>query len=125
MAPAVVRHPRTGEDVWFNHAAFFHSSSLPAGVRDTLLREFDEADLPNATFYGDGSPIDPEAIAEIRRAYETSRVRFEWQRGDLLIVDNMLFAHGREPFTGGRRIVVGMSEPQQREEAGGPGPART
>jgi alpha-ketoglutarate-dependent taurine dioxygenase len=122
VAPAIVRHPGTGEDVWFNHAAFFHSSSLPEAVRDALLREFDETDLPNATFYGDGSPIERETIDDVRRAYESARVRFEWQRGDLLIVDNMLFAHAREPFTGARRIVVGMSEPQRHEDVNGPNP---
>jgi hypothetical protein len=31
--------------------------------------------------------------------------------GDILMVDNMLVAHGREPFSGPRKILVAMAEP--------------
>src|SRR5262245_38295702 len=41
---AIARHPKTGEQVWFNHAAFFHVSSLEPAVRDELAREFTEED---------------------------------------------------------------------------------
>jgi len=37
-------------------------------------------------------------------------VSFPWQPGDLLMLDNMLVAHGREPFAGRREILVGMAE---------------
>jgi alpha-ketoglutarate-dependent taurine dioxygenase len=37
-------------------------------------------------------------------------VAFPWQKGDILMVDNMLAAHGREPFTGPRKIMVAMAE---------------
>jgi len=50
-------------------------------------------------------------IDEIRKAYDSETVKFDWQRGDLLLVDNMLVAHGREPFTGDRRVLVAMAEP--------------
>jgi alpha-ketoglutarate-dependent taurine dioxygenase len=48
---------------------------------------------------------------EIRGAYDSETVKFDWQRGDLLLVDNMLVAHGREPFTGNRKVLVAMAEP--------------
>ena len=32
------------------------------------------------------------------------------QQPDVLLVDNMLAAHGREPFTGPRKIAVAMGE---------------
>ncbi|MGH9348037.1 MAG: TauD/TfdA family dioxygenase [Vicinamibacterales bacterium] len=118
VAPAVARHPESGELVWFNHAAFFHSSMLPEAVRDALIREFDERDLPHATFYGDGTPIEPGTVAALRDAYCGEVVSFRWQRHDLLMVDNMRFAHGREPFTGARRVVVGMSEIHGHDEKG-------
>jgi alpha-ketoglutarate-dependent taurine dioxygenase len=35
-------------------------------------------------------------------------VRFQWLRGDVVMVDNMLTAHARDPFEGPRRIVVAM-----------------
>ncbi len=110
VGPAIVRHPRTGEEVWFNHATFFHVSTLPAGIRDSLIDNFGAHDLPTNTFYGDGSPIEPEVLEELRAAYLGSLVRFPWQRSDVLFIDNMLCVHGREPFTGKRAILTGMAE---------------
>jgi hypothetical protein len=31
-----------------------------------------------------------------------------WRKGDVLVLDNMLAAHGRRPFTGGRRIATAI-----------------
>lgn len=111
LRPAVRLHPTTGERVWFNHALFFNLSSLEASARKTMLAVVDESEVPFNTFYGDGTPIEPAVIDEIRNAYDSETVKFDWQRGDLLLVDNMLVAHGREPFTGDRRVLVAMAEP--------------
>jgi len=61
VRPALARHPVTGETLWFNHATFFHVTTLEPDIRNVLLDEFDESELPTNTFYGDGSPIPPEA----------------------------------------------------------------
>jgi alpha-ketoglutarate-dependent taurine dioxygenase len=108
---AVTPHPTTGEMVWFNHVAFFHVSTLEPSTREVLLAGLDEADLPSNTYYGDGSPIEPSVLDEVREAYRTETVSFPWQEGDLLMLDNMLVAHGRNPYTGRRKILVAMAEP--------------
>jgi len=115
VRPAIARHPRTGEMVWFNHATFFHVSTLPLSVRECLLRDFGEEDLPNNTYYGDGSPIEPATLDELRQIYAGETVAFEWRKGDLLLLENMLVAHGRSPFQGERKIVVGMAESYKLE----------
>jgi alpha-ketoglutarate-dependent taurine dioxygenase len=107
----VRRHPRTGEKAWFNHGLFFHVTSLPPAARDSLLASFAEEDLPVNTWYGDGGAIEPEVLEEIRRAYRDETVSFPWEEGDVLLLDNMLAAHGRAPFEGERRVVVAMAEP--------------
>ncbi|MFL6253449.1 MAG: TauD/TfdA family dioxygenase, partial [Pyrinomonadaceae bacterium] len=81
VRPAVARHPRTSELVWFNHATFFHVTTLEPPVRELLMREFDERDLPTNTFYGDGSPIEESVADELREAYRQETVVFPWQRG--------------------------------------------
>jgi alpha-ketoglutarate-dependent taurine dioxygenase len=116
VRPAVARHPRTGELVWFNHATFFHVSTLEPSVRDEMLRQFEEEDLPTNTYYGDGSPIEPSVLDELREAYRQEEIAFPWEEGDVLMVDNMLVAHGRAPYDGARKILVGMTQPLSREE---------
>jgi alpha-ketoglutarate-dependent taurine dioxygenase len=106
---AVIRHPRTKDVVWFNQAHAFHASSLDPAVRESLLAEKRKQDLPRNAYYGDGTPIEDSVIAEILEAYRTAAVTFEWRRGDLLVAENMLVAHGRAPFSGARKVLVAMS----------------
>lgn len=111
IRPAVRTHPRTGESVWFNHAAFFNVHSLDTAARQSLRSGIDDMDLPFNTFYGDGSLIEPSVIEQIYDTYRQEQVVFEWQAGDILMLDNMLVAHGREPFVAPRQIAVAMAEP--------------
>jgi alpha-ketoglutarate-dependent taurine dioxygenase len=108
---AVARHPDTGDLCWFNHATFFHVSTLMPAIREALLEEFAEEDLPTNTYYGDGSLIEPEVLDHLRTCYDAETVSFPWQAGDLLMLDNMMVAHGRTPFKGERQVLVGMSYP--------------
>jgi alpha-ketoglutarate-dependent taurine dioxygenase len=110
VRPAIRCHPTTGERSWFNHAMFFHVSSLPEDIREGLLALLPEEDLPYNTYYGDGSPIEADTLTEIRAAYAAETVGFDWETGDVLLIENMLTAHGREPFEGQRSILVSMSD---------------
>jgi len=113
--PATAVHPRTGEKTWFNQAHLFHVSSLEKDVAETLLSSLGEENLPRNSYYGDGSRIEPEVLDVIRRTYEQTKVKFTWQKNDLLLLDNTLFTHGREPYTGTRKVLVGMACPNRRE----------
>jgi alpha-ketoglutarate-dependent taurine dioxygenase len=112
VRPATRKHPVTGEEVWFNHAAFFHVSSLDPEVQDALLSSYKEEGLPYNTYFGDGSRIDPAMIASIRQAYAEEKTMFTWHEQDILMLDNMSVAHAREPYTGERKVVVAMTEAQ-------------
>jgi len=115
--PAALKHPQTGEMTWFNHATFFHLTTLEEWAQEALLEEFERPDdMPTNTFYGNGSPIEQEVLDELREIYRRQTVVFPWERGDVLMLDNLLVAHGRTPYKGARRILVAMSEPATREQ---------
>jgi alpha-ketoglutarate-dependent taurine dioxygenase len=111
VRPAAAKHPVTGELVWFNQAHLFHLSNLEPAVRESMLESFAEAELPRNAYYGDGTPLEAAALDEIRAAYQQAAICFPWQTGDTLLLENMLVAHGRRPYTGQRKIAVAMAEP--------------
>ncbi|MET0624808.1 MAG: amino acid adenylation domain-containing protein, partial [Pyrinomonadaceae bacterium] len=110
VCPAVARHPRTGETVFFNQVQLHHVSCLEQSVRETLLSMYRGDELPRNVYYGDGSPIEDSVVAEVVETYRRAAVSFPWREGDILMLDNMLTAHARNPYTGTRKIVVAMGE---------------
>lgn len=114
----VATHPDTGEAVWFNQAHLFHVSSLPPARRATLLRELGREGLPRHACYGDGGDIPDDDLEAVRRAYDAETIVWAWRPGDFLLLDNMLAAHGRMPFSGRRQVVVAMAQPRDAPELG-------
>lgn len=121
VRPAIATHPRTGEEVWFNHVAFFHVSTLEPTIREGLMATMNEDDLPANTCYGDGAGIESQILDEIRSAYQQEAISFPWKQGDILLLDNMLMAHSRNPYAGPRKVLVGMSESYSRPRDTMPG----
>lgn len=109
LCQAAVRHPRTQEWVWFNQAHLFHISAMEQGLRQTLLEAVGEAQLPRNVYFGDGTAIPDATLDAIRAVYTKTSVAFPWQAGDVLMLDNLLVAHGRNPFSGDRKVIVAMA----------------
>lgn len=110
ICQGVSTHPQTREMVWFNQAHLFHISSLESAVRESILAGFKEEDIPRNAYYGDSSPIETAVLDAIREVYKQETIIFTWKEGDVLLLDNMLTAHGRQPFVGNRKILTGMAE---------------
>jgi len=108
---AVVRHPITGRRCWFNQAAFLNEWTMAPEVREYLVDLHGEEGLPFNTRFGNGEPIAAEVVLAINEAYERNAVRERWLSGDVLLVDNLRTAHGREPFEGAREVIVGLADP--------------
>jgi hypothetical protein len=75
-----------------------------------MLSVFGEQNLPRNVYYGDRSPIEDSVMEEVGAVYEKAKISFPWQQGDVLMLDNMLAAHGRNPYAGDRKILVAMGE---------------
>jgi alpha-ketoglutarate-dependent taurine dioxygenase len=110
VRPAVIKHPLTGEQSWFNQAQHWHPACLDKAARASMSKLFAVDDLPRNCFYGDGSPIEDAVMETICAVYEELEHGFAWQAGDLLMLDNVLTAHGRNPFTGERKLLVAVGD---------------
>jgi alpha-ketoglutarate-dependent taurine dioxygenase len=107
---AVVRHPRTGQRCWFNQIAFLSQWTIDPEVREYLVDLYGEDGLPFNTWFGDGEVIGADVVQLINEVYEANTVREQWQCGDLMLVDNVRTAHGRERFEGLREVLVAMAD---------------
>jgi len=109
--PAVREHPETGEKLWFNQASTFVSTPRSTGLARWLLYHAAFPSPYRRPFHatlGNGDPIRIADLNAINGAIDSATVKFLWQRGDFLLVDNFLITHGRMPFRGERRILVAI-----------------
>jgi alpha-ketoglutarate-dependent taurine dioxygenase len=103
-------HHTTGEEVWFNQIDQFHPVQLGEATHMAFQALFETPDdYPLYVRFADGKEIADEVIESVLAAIEKVTIAPKWEKNQLLIVDNELSAHGREPFTGDRKVVVAMS----------------
>src|SRR5438067_4743051 len=107
---AVVHHSRTGQRCWFNQIAFLSEWTIDPEVREYLVDIYGEDGLPFNTRFGNGDAIGADVVQLINEAYEAHTVPDRWQAGDLMLVDNVRTAHGRERFEGPREVLVAMAD---------------
>lgn len=108
---AVARHPLTGRRCWFNQIAFLSEWTMDSELREYLVDVYGGDGLPFNTRFGNGDPIGEDVIRLIDEVYAANTARERWQPGDLMLVDNIRTAHGRESFTGPREVLVSMADP--------------
>lgn len=107
---AVAPHPKTGELVWFNQACLWHMYCSPPELRRAMNTFFREDELTRHCYFGDGSPIPDAYMENICAAYREAEIFFPWQQGDVMMIDNMLTAHARNPFVPPREILAALGE---------------
>lgn len=87
ICPAI--HPsRTGKSM------IFINSLLPAMALASDVVSFD-----------DGTDIDEEIICELNQIAEKITLEVNWQKGDILMVDNTRIMHGRRAFVDEKRDI--------------------
>ena len=112
IRPAVTDHPETHEKIWFNQAQLYDFNKRLLGFGKYLgakilyLRPHTRL---HEVFYANGTKIDTKTMNHIHDVLDQETVFFSWQKGDLLILDNILSMHGRAPFKGKRRILTCMT----------------
>ncbi|XYI02449.1 TauD/TfdA family dioxygenase [Sorangium sp. So ce1128] len=107
---AVIEHPDTGDLSWFNQAHLFHHTRVGREGAESLLAMYGKENLPRNTYLGNGDDITDGELEAIRASYDAAEYQFPWQRGDVLLLDNLICAHGRDSYSGDRRVIVAMSD---------------
>jgi alpha-ketoglutarate-dependent taurine dioxygenase len=107
----VARHPVLRERTFFNQAHLFHVSSLGEEGANALIELFGRDRLPRHACFGDGGEIPLAELATIRQAFAAAAIAFNWEMGDILLIDNMQAAHGRRPYRGARSVVAALLDP--------------
>jgi len=107
---ATQTHPKTAEPVWFNTVhVFVHEKYMFGKFLGPLVRVFRKLTGENfEVFFGDGNVIPPALKKQVLEIVDKNTWTFQWQKGDVLIIDNYLCMHGRKPFTGRRKIYAGL-----------------
>lgn len=108
VGPSVMRHPFSDEWVIFNQIQLHHISCLEPDLRKAMLNMFTPEDLPRNVYLEDGSPLEDAFVKRIEALYWKHSVSFPWRSCDVLLVDNMLVSHARNPYTPPREMYVAM-----------------
>jgi alpha-ketoglutarate-dependent taurine dioxygenase len=95
--PALRTDPRDGTPVFFN--------SMIAAYKGWI----DSRNIPEkAILLGDDSPLPAEVLDAIFDFMQTQAVEIPWQAGDVILIDNWITMHARNPFTGTRIILAAI-----------------
>jgi alpha-ketoglutarate-dependent taurine dioxygenase len=111
VAQGVASHPVTKKKIFFNQSHLFHASSLGKAQADALLSMFGKDRLPRHARFGNASEIPISDLERIQKAFKANVEYFPWQQGDVLLLDNMQYAHGRRPFKGNRSVFAALMDP--------------
>jgi alpha-ketoglutarate-dependent taurine dioxygenase len=107
---AIQKHPKTDEKVWFNTIHFFiHEKYMFGNFLGPIFRVFRKLTGEKfEVFFGDGKVISPSIKKRVLEIIDKNTWTFQWQKGDVLIIDNYLCMHGRNPYAGHRKIYAGL-----------------
>jgi alpha-ketoglutarate-dependent taurine dioxygenase len=116
--PAFRTHPVTGDRVFVATPHLWHRASWSRQLHSSLEKDLVEylmAEEPTESWmhalYGDGTPINDTVINELYEFFEREKISIPWHAGDILILDNILASHGRNSFTGDRRVFAALRQP--------------
>jgi Taurine catabolism dioxygenase TauD, TfdA family len=65
-------------------------------------------DPSKAITFGDGTPLDREAVDVATQIAEDIAFDVPWQKGDVALVDNFVTMHGRRTFSGTRKVLASL-----------------
>lgn len=98
--PAIRTHPETNLPTLFTGLAAYYKNAhvnTPSGRKNVTKQ-----------LYGDGTPIPEKYLEHLTKITDEIHVLHKWQQGDVLVYDNVVAQHGRQPWEGEQsdRVVL-------------------
>lgn len=114
-APCTRPNPdKPNEKMWFNQFHLYHANPIIRGGWLTHLLANLLYFRPQTRQYDvqlvDGTPLPEDSVCAIYPVLDGATEKFDWFKGDWLLVDNIRALHGRDPYSGDRRILTAMVE---------------
>ncbi|KAL3840849.1 hypothetical protein ACJIZ3_025440 [Penstemon smallii] len=95
--PAVKYDETRQRKIWFNSMVAAYT-----GWEDA------RNDPVKAVTFGDGTPLPGHIIYDCLKILEEESIAIPWQKGDVLLIDNLAVLHSRRPFDPPRRILASL-----------------
>jgi len=95
-------HPRTGQSIY--RTTIHHSGRALVAPPPNAGHQA----LPTGTTLGDGTNLSEEDRTRILGLLDEETLSWPWRAGDLMILDNLQIAHGRNPYEGERETLVAL-----------------
>jgi hypothetical protein len=105
--PAYTVHPRTGEKIYRNT---LHAEMNPfdGDLSDDLQAMREGHFKLSGNYFGDGSRPSEDEVVALSALVDAATIEWVWRDGDVMILDNLLVGHGRNPFEGERETQVAL-----------------
>ncbi|KAK6125138.1 hypothetical protein DH2020_041104 [Rehmannia glutinosa] len=95
--PAIKYDETRQRKIWFNSMVAAYT-----GWKDA------RNDPEKAVTFGDGNPLPGHIIYDCLKILEEESIAIPWQKGDVLLIDNLAVLHARRPFAPPRRILASL-----------------
>ena len=79
---------RKGRRMWFNTMVGMHGKEHSSAMM------------------ADGTEIQANVVKRCEEIIEEESIQFKWEKGDVLVLDNLALLHGRRPSLPPRRVLV-------------------
>ncbi|KAL2848187.1 hypothetical protein BJY01DRAFT_262763 [Aspergillus pseudoustus] len=117
VVPAIRIHNPTGLKVFFGNITSAWGRSRYHGATRHPFRGDDGSYHPPPQF-GDGSPMDVNDLDTLLNIAEEGAVNVNWEKGDLVIIDNYAVQHSRQPWVGERLVLAALWDDDRGERIG-------